>query len=179
MKRLVILCLLAPALSSCQQRVNVDEARELVERYNKIVSEAYRRADIKHIDPVVGPDEGKKLTGLIGVRLDMGLTMDSKLLELEMVSVKQEDDYLRVRTKEKWYYRDLKIGTGEQVGEESYDSYEMVYSFTRDDDRWLVDRIKFAQPPVVGRKTPLWATDAMTMHEDMVKPGAGKEKTKP
>ncbi len=178
MKRLSIL-LLALALCSCSKRVKMDEAEGLVKEYNRIVSEAYRRGDIKLVDPVVGPDEGKKLTGLIGVRLDMGITMDSKLLELEMLSVEQADNSMQVRTKEKWHYRDLKIGTGEQVGEESYDSYKMIYFFTKNDDRWLVDKIKFAVPPEVGRKTQTWAADPMTMHGITGKPGADKEESKP
>jgi hypothetical protein len=124
----------------------------LVERYNRIVSEAYRRGDVKLIAPVVGPKEGKKLTGLIGVRLDFGLTLDSHLLSLEVTGVEQSNSQMRVRTKERWRYRDLKVGTGEQVGEESLDSYEMLYIFTNINKAWLVDEIRFTTPPWVGRK---------------------------
>ncbi len=139
--------------------MDTEQARQLVEGYNKAVSEAYRRADVKLTDGIVGPNEGRKLTGLIGVRRDMGVTLDSKLLELEMVSVGQDEEnkWLEVQTKEKWYYLDRRIGTGEQVGGDSTDEYEMVYQFIWDSERWLVDKIKFAKPPRVGRKHPLWA----------------------
>jgi hypothetical protein len=145
-------------LTSCKQS-SLDQARTLVERYNQVVSEAYRRGDVKLIDPVVGPNEGKKLTGLIGVRLDFGITLDSHLLSLEVSGVERSKAEMRVRTKERWRYRDLRIGTGEQVGEESLDSYAMLYVFTNINKAWLVDEIRFTTPPRVGRKQTPWVAD--------------------
>ena len=146
------------AATSCRAKAKAD-ARQLVARYNEVVAEAYRRGDVKLVDPVVGPNEGKKLTGLIGVRLDMGLTLDSQLLALEVTDVERATDVMRVKTLERWQYRDRKIGTGEPVGEESVDSYEMLYVFKRIDKAWVVDEIQFSAPPQVGRKTLTWAAD--------------------
>jgi hypothetical protein len=154
-------------------RVSPTQARQLVERYNQVVSEAYRRGDVRLIDPVVGPNEGKKLTGLIGVRLDMGITLDSKILSLDIAGVEQSRNELRVRTRERWSYRDLKIGTGEQVGEASRDAYEMLYVFTNLNRTWLVDEIKFASPPRVGRTNMPWVADHATLH------GFGKPEVRP
>ena len=154
----LFLLLCGTLLVSCKQSAT-DQARKLVERYNRVVSEAYRRGDVKLIDPVVGPKEGKKLTGLIGVRLDFGLTLDSHLLSLRVTGVEQSKAELRVRTKERWRYRDLRIGTGEPVGEESLDSYEMLYIFTNISKAWLVDEIRFTTPPWVSRKQTPWAND--------------------
>ena len=137
----------------------MDQARQLVERYNQVVAEAYRRGDVRLIDPVVGPNEGKKLTGLIGVRLDLGLTLDSQLLCLEVNQVEKSKDEMRVTTKERWRYRDRKIGTGAQVGEESLDSYEVLYVFKKTGQAWLVDEIRFLSPPQVGRKQMSWVAD--------------------
>jgi len=66
---------------------------------------------------------------------------------------------LWVQTRERWRYHDLKIGTGAQVGEASEDSYVMMYYFTNQNRSWLVNEIKFAAPPQVGRKKMLWVTD--------------------
>jgi hypothetical protein len=148
--------IIALVLAGCG-RPSREQARQLVERYNKAVSEAYRRADVKLIDPVVGPAEGSKLTGLIGVRLDMGLTLDSQLLFLEVTGVEPKKGELRVQTRERWRYCDRKIGTGERVGEESLDSYEMLYIFKRLNKEWVVDEIRFATPPQVGRRATTWA----------------------
>jgi cytochrome c biogenesis protein ResB len=153
---LLLLCL--GCVTGCG-RSAMDQARQLVEHYDQVVSEAYRRGDVKLIDPVVGPNEGKKLTGLIGVRLDLGLTLDSQLLSLEVNRVEKSKDELRVTTKERWRYRDRKIGTGEQVGEESLDSYEMLYVFKKTGQAWLVDEIRFVSPPQVGRKQMSWLAD--------------------
>ncbi len=152
--RAFLACCVA-ALASCRQS-SVEQARQLVERYNTVVSEAYRRADVKLIDPVAGPNEGRKITGLIGVRLDLGLTLDSELLRLEVVGVETSKGEMRVRTRERWRYRDLRIGSGDQVGEASLDSYEMLYLFKRTGRAWLVDEIRFTAPPRVGRRQMPW-----------------------
>ncbi len=145
-------------------RVSPTQARQLVERYNQVVSEAYRRGDVRLVDPVVGVNEGKKLTGLIGVRSDMGITLDSKMQSLEITRVDQAKNSLRVHTKERWCYRDLKIGTGAQVGQASQDAYEMTYIFTNISQTWLVDEIKFAAPPQVGRTNTPWVADRAILH---------------
>lgn len=153
------------AFSACGG-VSKEDARRLVERYNEVVSEAYRRADMRLIDSVVGPNttDGKKLTGLIGVRLDMGITLDAELLELEVTGVERGKGELRVRTKERWRYRDREIGTGEQVGEASTDSYELMYVFRRFDKRWMVAETRFTARPKIGRKAVPWGADARRMH---------------
>ena len=153
---LLLLCL---GLATGCGKSAIDQARQLVEHYNQVVAEAYRRGDVRLIDPVVGPNEGKKLTGLIGVRLDLGLTLDSQLLCLEVNQVEKSKDEMRVTTKERWRYRDRKIGTGAQVGEESLDSYEVLYVFKKTGQAWLVDEIRFLSPPQVGRKQMSWVAD--------------------
>ena len=174
-KAVSVLLLLGACLaftSGCN-RVSQSQARQLVERYNQVVSEAYRRGDVRLVDPVVGPNEGRKLTGLIGVRLDLGITLDSQLLSLEITRVEQTKNQLQVGTKERWSYRDLQIGTGKQVGDASQDYYEMTYYFTNVNKTWLVDEIKFAAPPQVGRTNTPWLADRKGL------PGAKMEETKP
>jgi hypothetical protein len=136
-----------------------ERARELVSRYNQMVSEAYRRGDVRLAEPIVGPEEYKKLTGLIGVRLDVGVTLDSHLDFLEVTAVEVAGDSMRVKTKENWTYRDRKIGSGEEVGEASKDSYEMLYIFKKINKAWLVDEISFASAPKVGRTKLLFPNE--------------------
>jgi hypothetical protein len=160
MKRTLLL-LGVLVLASCQ-RVSNDHARQLVERYNRVVTEAFRRGDVKLIDSVVGPNEGRKLTGLIGVRLDLGLTLDAQLLDLAVTGVERSKGELRVHTKERWRYCDRRIGSGVQVGEASLDAYEMLYVFKPIEGAWMVDEIRFTVPPRVGRKATTWATTRTT-----------------
>ena len=172
-----LLCVLGLTACSGYSR---SEAKQLVERYNTVVSEAYRRGDVKLVDSVVGVNEGKKLTGLIGVRLDMGMTLDSKMLSLEVLEAEKTKDELRVRTRERWSYCDRRIGTGEQVGEKSEDAYEMRYYFKRFEKTWLVDRIEFATPPQFGRTPGTWAVDhGQAPGHGAVKSGIKKEESAP
>lgn len=149
------LCLLFFFTGACTRTAN-SEAHRLVEEYAKVVSEAYRKGDVKLIDPVVGPNEGRKLTGLIGVRLDGKLVLDAQMLSLEVKEVAMTNNEMHVRTSEKWHYCDRNIDTGKQVGEASDDSYEMLYIFKKIDGKWLVDETRFIQPPQVSRKTLTW-----------------------
>ena len=139
-------------LTGCRG-VSRTEARQLVERYNGAVAEAYRRGDIKLVDGVVGPQEGRKLTGLIGVRLDAGLTLDSTLLSLDVLDAARVGDELQVSTRERWRYGERRIGTGQWVAEPIEDGYAMRYHFKRFDGVWRVDQIEFAEPPVSRQPT--------------------------
>jgi hypothetical protein len=152
------------------------EARALVDNYIRAVSEAYRRSDVTLVDGAVGPLEGKRLTGLIGVRQDMGISLDADALSVEVTEVEMSNEgELRVRTKESWRYRDRRIGTGEQVGAESLDRYEMLYVFRRIDGRWKVDETRFSAPPHVGRSVTPWGIEhgAMQSSSSPEKPRGG------
>lgn len=160
-------------------RASTRDARNLVARYNEVVSEAYRKGDIRIIDSVVGPNapDGKRLTGLIGVRLDMGLTLDAHLESLEITGVEQDKEDLRIRTKETWNYRDLKAGTQQQVGEASVDHYEVLYRFRQQNGAWMLEETQFTSPPQVGRKEAPWTMDMRDAHAMTTPPS--KEGKKP
>jgi len=171
-----ILFLSALALATGCTRVSDHEARNLVARYNEVVSEAYRKNDIRIVDQVVGPDapDGKRLTGLIGVRIDMGLTLDARLESLEVTGIEEGKDELQVRTREQWRYRDVQTSTGAQVGEASVDHYEMLYRFRKRKGAWLVEATSFTAPPQVGRKEVPWSMDVRDAHGMISKPQGGK-----
>jgi hypothetical protein len=148
------------------------EARRAVESYDRALVEAYRRADVAPVDSLVGPSEGRKIAGLIGVRRDQGLALDAELLSLELTGVETTPDALRVRTRERWRYRDRALATGEALGEESEDSYELLYVLRREKAAWLVEEVRFTAPPVVSRKTRAWGLSATAAHGAPVSPDA-------
>lgn len=150
-------------LASCGG-LSDEKAVRLVEAYNRRVAEAYRTGDPRLIEAVTGPAEGKKLTALIGTKLDMGITLDAELLDFVVLGVQRTRDEVVVSTEERWHYRDRRIGTGEQVGDDSRDSYRMRYLLRKNEDRWVVDEIRFAEPPQVGRKAMPFGADASVMH---------------
>ncbi|MBL0311286.1 MAG: hypothetical protein IPP78_00960 [Holophagaceae bacterium] len=156
----------ALVLSLACGRVSDKEARTLVEQYNQAVCEAYRHCDVLLIDPVVAPNcvAGKNLTGLIGVRADMGIVLDAKLEELQITGVQRKKDRLEIRTQERWSYLDRRMGSGEQVGQASVDRYEVLYLFQNLKGMWMVTETRFTAPPQVGRKTMPWLMDAKEAH---------------
>jgi hypothetical protein len=151
------------ALAACRGPSDA-EAGEVVRRYNALVTEAYRAGDHRVALPVVGPDEARRLAGHIGARVDQDLVLDAKLLELVLRKVERSGDEVVVSTEEQWHYLDRRVGTGEQVGPESRDSYAMRYHLRRRDRTWIVDRTEFASPPKVGRTQVPDRADPRTMH---------------
>jgi hypothetical protein len=113
---------------------------------------------------VVSDRQGLKLTGLIGVKRDADLNLDAQLLELRLVKVERKGKEVLVETRERWHYRDLQIGTGKQMGDESTDAYHLRYHLAREKDRWVVDQIDFVDPPQVGRKAAPMAIDTRVLH---------------
>jgi hypothetical protein len=168
MKRWVVLAAAVVSLSC--KRGSEEEARQAVRRYVDLLAKAYRTSDSSIVDPLVGDEQGLKLVGLIGVKRDAGVVLDAKLLDLQFTRVAREGSQWVVETKERWYYVDRKIGTGQQVGEDSADSYALRYTFTNKDGRLILDKLAFIGEPVVGRKSAPLPQDPKAFHG--IAPGA-------
>jgi hypothetical protein len=150
--------------AGCSRGFSDQDAEKLVRTYIQRLIEAYRASDAQIADPVVSERQGLKLTGLVGVKRDADLNMEAQLLELKFLSFTREAGAVLVETEERWHYRDLQIGTGKQVGEESTDSYRLRYRLAQEKGRWVVDAIEFVTPPQVGRKTAPMAIDPRVLH---------------
>ncbi|HZZ83295.1 MAG TPA: hypothetical protein VFE30_02065 [Anaeromyxobacteraceae bacterium] len=142
----------AMSLAACAPRAE-DQAAALVRKYDARLAEAYRSADPRIVEEVAGDREASKITGLIGVKYDSGLTLDAQLLSLEVLGVSRKGDRIDVRTDERWHYVDRQVGTGAQVGEASDDRYRLVYHLEKKDQRWVVGEVELDGPPVIGRRT--------------------------
>lgn len=129
-------------------------AVQLVRAYNQKLMEAYRASDERLVEGLVGDEEARKLLGLIGVKADMGMTLDASLVEFSVLGVQRPSrEILDVLTEERWHYRDRRIGSGETIGQESDDHYFMRYSLKKQKDRWVVWKVGFERPPEVGRQS--------------------------
>ena len=176
MKKLLVLASLA-VLASCS-RLGEEDARRAVHTYLDRLVLAYRAADASLVDPLVGDVQGTKLLGLIGVKHDAGVVLDAKLLELQFTRVERNGKRWIVETNERWYYRDRKITTGEQQGEDSLDSSSMRYAFEVKDGRLILEDLEFVGKPVVGRKSMPMPSDPKSFH-GIVTPGAGAPASRP
>jgi hypothetical protein len=164
---LVAIALLAAGCRS-GSKGQADEARQEGERavrtYLDKMIEAYRLSDQEIVDPYVGEQHALRLLGLIGVKRDAGITLDAQVTELVFEGAERQGDDLLVTTRERWHYRDRKIGTGKQVGEESTDSYHLRYRFKREGGKLKLMGTEFLDPPQVGRAAPKLELDARQAH---------------
>lgn len=165
---------LAPllVLAAACGRLSDDRAVALVRHYNQQNIEAFRTGDARITEPYTGIEEGKKLLGLIGVRLDLGRTLDAELLELEVLGVARDGGAVTVRTRERWHWQERQIGTGNPVGLDSTDRYLMTYRLEKENGRWVVTGTSFAEPPVIGRPWNNWAARPQDMHGTAAKAGS-------
>lgn len=164
MRRALLLPLLLALLPACEADQEELRADALVRRYNAQLIEAYRTADPELVEMVAGPEEAKKITGLIGVKLDQGITLDSTLIELTVVDTSREKDAVIVTTREHWKYVDRRIGNGVVVGEPSEDHYVMRYTLERVDGLRKVTKVDFVEEPKVGRTVVQNSAPADVLH---------------
>ncbi len=158
----VLSCVVAAA--ACRRGPDPAEAERVVRAYLARLAEAYRASDEAIVDPLVGEAQARKLVGLIGVKRDAGVTLDAQLLDLRVERAEERDGTIRVLTRERWHYADRRIGTGEQVGADSSDSYHLEYTLARKDGAWIVEQIAFVEPPQVGRTQAPLPTDTRVLH---------------
>lgn len=150
-KRAICLAATLATLAGCRALPD-DRAEALVRRYNRKLIEAYRLGDERIVEGLVGDEEARKILGLIGVKTDMGITLDAALTELRVTGTERPArDAVDVLTEERWHYRDRRIGSGETVGQESDDHYFMRYALRKRGKSWVVLGVSFERPPQVGR----------------------------
>lgn len=160
---LIGLAVLTVAVGACRG-VDEEAAKGAVMGYLDKLTQAYRASDEEIVDPFVTEPLGRKLTGLIGVKRDVDLVLDSKLLEISFEEIRRDGDAILVDTRERWWYRDVQIGTGAQAGEASTDEYLMRYRLVTQDGRLKVDETAFRAEPKVGRKTAPMAIPSRKAH---------------
>lgn len=162
MNRVTVLAA-AALLASCRGG-GKEEAEQAVRTYLARLVDAYRTSDASLMDPLVNEAQGLKLTGLIGVKRDAGVVLDAKVLDLQFTRAARDGKGWLVETRERWYYKDRKIGTGEQVGEDSTDTYAMRYRFSRKDGKLILEGLEFTGEPAVGRKEAPMPVDPRILH---------------
>jgi len=153
----------ALALFACG-RGGQAEAEQAVRTYQARLIEAYRTSDASLVDPLVSEKQGLKLVGLIGVKQDAGVALDAKILDLQFTRVAREGDRWVVETRERWYYVDRKLKSGQPVGQDSSDSYTMRYAFSSQEGRLILEDLEFLEPPKVGRTSAPVPTDLRLLH---------------
>jgi len=174
---------LALVLGGCAERGR-EEVERAVHAYLAKMTEAYRKSDVGIVDPLVGDDHGRKLLGLIGVKADAGVALDARLLHLEFTRVAREGDGWVAETRERWYYRDLKLGTDVQVGPDSTDLYAIRYRFSRREGKLVLEDLEFIGQPTVGRTEAPLPTNPKILHgflpsDEQAASGAGPEPGQP
>jgi hypothetical protein len=162
-KVFVSIVLLLPSLA-CRSLGDA-EAEKLVRTYNAKLIEAFRTGDEQLMEGLTGDAEAKKLLGLIGVKSDMGINLDSALTSFKVLRVEHPSKRaVDVITEENWHYQNREIGSGRIVGQPSDDHYVMRYALAIQGKAWVVASVAFEKPPVVGRDSAPNQAPAQIFH---------------
>ena len=168
--RPIFLAATLAALTGCRALPR-ERAESLVRRYNAKLIQAYRLGDERVIEGLVGDSEAKKILGLIGVKADMGITLDAALTEFRLTGLERQGrDAVDVLTEERWHYRDRQIGSGETVGQQSDDHYFLRYALRKERKSWVVSQVSFERPPEVGRTSAPNRSSPKAFHGGMSQP---------
>jgi len=146
-RRFVTLALAVGATVACA-RIPDERAEALVRTYNDRVAAAYRAADPRLVDGVVGPEEAGKLAELIRLKDQRGIWLDARLQQLEVRRVdRPSSTRVVVKTDERWLYVDREVASGNPVGDAVDERYEMRYVLEPVAGVWVVTRVEFVDAP--------------------------------
>jgi hypothetical protein len=150
-----LVILLVLTMTACR-RMDQTRAREVIMAYNNGVIEAFKKGDAGVLKEVAAEGQARRMANLIDARRQKGLALESRMEDMEVVSVQKSHGGVAVRTRERWCYCDRETGTGQLIGRPSEDRYEKVYFLKRRGGRWVVEKVELTAPPKLGEKKGPW-----------------------
>jgi hypothetical protein len=134
---LLVLCL---ALSGCNGGSPEEGAvKGTIMRYNQLVSEGYRKADMNRMQEVTTREQAEKLYYHMAALGEVHLRMDSTLKDITFLSiVLSAPDQASAETREIWDFTQQEIKTGKVFAQEKDFVYRMGYLLKKSNGRWMV-----------------------------------------
>lgn len=107
--------------------------------YNATLAEAVRTLDPRKVDALVGPQEELRVRMYVGKLTIEGTRLDSRLEDLDVLSVRIRGVTATVLTRETWRYVTVRRGATATAEGVTRERYRMRYTMSRGTGRWLVD----------------------------------------
>jgi hypothetical protein len=128
---------------SCTTKNPEEEAiKKLVGKYNVALITAYKDMNPLPLRRVTSNSEFEKVNLIIDSFMEVNQIMEAELMSLGFKDIKIEQDSATVKTSEQWKYRWVDMKTGEVKVPLQEIHYEMLYHLTKEEDKWLVDRVE-------------------------------------
>jgi len=112
--------------------------KHVIIQYNKLLADGYRKMNMNDLLTVATKERAMKVYYHMSALGEARIKMDSNMEKIEFKEIKFiSPAKAEVRTEEHWDYKHINIDTKETVLSRSV-NYEMKYTLTRYEDRWLV-----------------------------------------
>ena len=122
------------------ERITDSEVKDLIQRYDKLLSRAYITMDLKDLNELITPDHLSRLEHRLSNIEKADRQMLAELKDIEFAEIKYLDESpIFVKTKEVWDIRHIDLKTQEVVKEHKDYTYELAYEIVRQKNKWLIN----------------------------------------
>jgi hypothetical protein len=145
MKKTIFIILLMIFISSCLSGTGKEtqEVKETIVRYNQLLAEGYSKMDMTPLQEVATPEQAIKVYHHMAALGEAKIRMESKLTNIEFLDIQfPKKDFAKVKTKEKWDYTHINIGTkmpAQTVVQGLI--YKLSYELVKKNGKWYVSSV--------------------------------------
>ena len=157
MKRSTIIILIAiMSIVGCRFSTEKDTraVKETILRYNQLLSEGYARMNMTPLQEVATLDQATKVYHHMAALGEAKIRMESRLVGIEFLDIQfPGKDLARVRTRERWNYTHVNIGT--KMPAQSVVQgliYNLSYELIKKEGKWLVSSVSILEEPGAPEK---------------------------
>ena len=133
---------------------NVPEVKNTILRYNQLLAEGYARMNMTPLQEVATLEQATKVYHHMAALGEAKIRMESKLAGIEFLDIQfPGKDSARVKTKEKWNYVHISIGSkmpAQTVVQGLI--YNLSYDLIKKNGKWLVSSVSVVEEPSAPEK---------------------------
>lgn len=118
------------------------EIKTAIARYNNAITEVYKNQNFELLKKTATENEVEKISAIINAYLQANEIMESEIIGINYIEIKEGGEKAAVRTSEEWKYRWVNYKTGKEVETWKHARYDMLYHIIKKDGGWLVDRVE-------------------------------------
>lgn len=144
-RHVLAISLALAAVTGCAKKEDpgLKEIRQAVWRYDEALIRVYNELDPKPLYGLASEKEIGKVRMIIWRFMGEKKIMESRLNDLKFVRIEKKGrGSAEVETLEKWRFRHLREGTGEEVMPWTEKEYSLTFEMLRQDGKWIVDSSK-------------------------------------
>ncbi len=144
-KALVVILLMVTCIGGCGVSTEKDTqaVKDTILRYNQLLAEGYATMNMTPLQGVATEEHTQKPYHHMSALGEAKIRMESELVDIEFLDFQlPEKDLARVKTKERWNYTHINIGSkmpGQTVAQGLI--YKLSYELVRKDGRWFVSSV--------------------------------------